>query len=252
MGRALGSADVGNLFADMVRLRKKIAYMEESLRSKIRDRELYEFQRDEIDRERIIPGEDESLSADLRKLSRAGELKKSALRLFEELSEDDHSVTALLGALSVELGSMASADTDLQEYREKLDGLEAAAADIALFFCRYADDIDDDPSLLAELEDRLAVLERLKKKYGPSLEDVLAYRDTIAAELDAAGASGEDIERHREKLAVTEKRLFACAGELSDKRRAAAPLLVVNMADGSANVCRCRGHGCRGHNRRSA
>ena len=78
-----------------------------------------------------------------------------------------------------------------QPYLEARDGIKSQLEDLALFLRRYADGIDASPARLQQVEERLALLERLKRKYGPTLADVIARRDALRRELDELDRSDE-------------------------------------------------------------
>ena len=75
-------------------------------------------------------------------------------------------------------------------YLEARDSIKSQLEDLAFFLRRYADDIDASPVRLQEVDDRLIMLERLKRKYGPTLGAVLAHRDEAVQELEDAGRAG--------------------------------------------------------------
>lgn len=217
--------EVRRIFSGYVALGGRIAKLTAAMETAQRDRELYEFQIGEIDRAAPAPGEDDELDASIRRLSRAGELRSLGMRIFEELSEADGSVVQVIGGFAAELERMVEADNSLAPVVERMNALAEGAGDLALYFRGYADEVDDDPALLAECDERLAVIERLKKKYGPSLDDVLAYREKIARELEGAGRNDEELlalEKERtEKAALLREKAL----ELSKRRKEAAPAL---------------------------
>jgi len=219
------SRDVAHLYNDMFGLRRSIQSVQRDIESARRDRELYSFQLEEIDRANIKPGEDNELEAAIRKLSRARELKTLGTRLFQELSEADESVARRIGGLTAEVEDAARYDSELEQQVEKLAAIEEEIEDIARYFRGYSDGIDDDPALLAELDERMALVERLKKKYGPSLDDVFGHRDRIRSELERAERSDEELEILRSRLAKVESDLAAQSAALSEKRKEAAPHL---------------------------
>lgn len=224
-GLATLAGEVGRLFAQRQDLIGRIGRLRRKIESARRDRELYAYQLEEIESANVSPGEDDELEASIRRLSNASDLKSLGMRIFEELSESDGSVTQRLGRLTADLERMADVDESLRPSIENMNNLVAGTEDAALFFRGYADSVDDDPSLLSELDDRLALIERLKKKYGPSLEDVLAYRDKIRKELDSAEESDSEIADLESRLSDIGDVLLEKASELSAKRKETGPLL---------------------------
>lgn len=217
--------DVGCLYHEMQSVRNSVTNLKNSIESARRDRELNLFQLEEIDRAKIVKGEDIDLDAAIRKLSSAGELKALGWRIFQELSEVESSIAQRLGELSADVNGMVRYDSELIPFPEKIAELEEGVEDLARFFRSYAEKIDDDPTLLAELDERLALIERLKKKYGPTLEDVFTYREKIQLELDKSEHSEQEISALESKLKEILSQLAVSARELSLRRKKTAPTL---------------------------
>jgi len=213
------------LYADMVRVRRSIAGLKEAIETARRDRELYSFQAEEIERAGLSPGEDEELENEIRKLAKAVELKALGFRLFQRLSEDELSVARQLGEMAGEIERLAGFDGSIAEYSETLARMVEDVEDVARFFRGYADEMDDDPALLAELEERLALVERLKKKYGPTLGDVFSYHEEVRKRLEEAEHSEDELAGLESDLERIRSRLAESARELSAGRKEAAPRL---------------------------
>lgn len=227
---------VAGLFAEKNRIASEIRSIEQQIEFRERDRELRRFQIEEIERAGLVPSEDEILAADIQRLSRANELKALGWEVFQRLSEADGSVEELFGQISSQVDRHAAFDKTLEPYMEKLDELAEGAKDIAFAFRNYAESIDDDPAALAECEDRLALIERLKKKYGPSLADVFNHLESIKEE----SRGFEDLRQRANNLGTRvkeiEKKLAAEAGELSARRKETAPLLSIRVQEHLAHL----------------
>ncbi len=85
-----------------------------------------------------------------------------------------------LGGVWRRVAELAALDPTFEPYLEARDGIKSQLEDLALFLRRYADGIEASPARLQQVEDRLALLERLKRKYGPTLRDVIAKREACA------------------------------------------------------------------------
>jgi len=223
------AGEVKRLFGELQSLRERIGNLTREIESSQRDRELHAFQLEEIDRANIRQGEDGELDDIIRRLSRAGDLKSLGFRLFQELYENEESIASKLGRLASDVEDMARFDQSLADRGEKLGELVVEIEDAARFFRGYADGIDDDPALLSEMEERLALVERLKKKYGPTIEEVLAYRDSIAGKLRKSEVSGEDLAELKTLFREVSARLAAKARDLSEKRKASATRLAKDV-----------------------
>jgi DNA repair protein RecN (Recombination protein N) len=184
--------------------------------------ELAAFQLSELDRAGLRPNEDEELSATRQVLASAERVERLCAESYASLYESDDAVLASLGAIWRRVGELATLDPKFLPYLESRDSIKSQLEDLALFLRRYADGIEASPAKLQQTEDRLALLERLKRKYGPTLADVVARRDGLRREL-------ADLEHADERLAELEHRHQASreafvrvATELADARRRAA------------------------------
>src|SRR5206468_2052513 len=97
--------------------------------------------------------------------------------------ESDSAGLAGLGGVWKRVGELASLDPQFRPYVEAREAIKAQLEDLAAFLRHYADSIDASPARLQQVEERLALLERLKRKYGPTLEQVVARRDAMRREL---------------------------------------------------------------------
>lgn len=152
--------------------------------------ELVEFQLNELTTATLVPGEDEELAADRQVLRSADRVQRLCQEGYAELYDSEHAVLAGLDHVWKRVGELAGFDARFAPYLEARDGIKAQLEDLAFTLRDFADGIDASPGRLQTLEDRLALLERLKRKHGPSLADVIVRRDALAAE-HAALVGGE-------------------------------------------------------------
>jgi DNA repair protein RecN (Recombination protein N) len=160
--------------------------------------ELAGFQLAELDRAAPQPGEDETLAATRQVLASAERVERLCTESYTSLYESDEAVLASLGGVWRRVGELASLDPQFQPYLDARDGIKSQLEDLAFFLRRYAGSIDASPARLQEVEDRLAILERLKRKYGPSLGEAIARRDALRRELT-------DLDRSDQRLAAAEQ-----------------------------------------------
>jgi len=196
------------------------------LRTVIADRdarlELAAFQLAELDKLAIRPGEDAELTALKQVLSSAERVERLCEESYALLYDQDAAVLASLGSIWRRVGELASIDPAFQPYLDARDGIKSQLEDLALHLRRYADGIGASPERLQQVEDRLAQIERMKRKHGPELTQVLERHESLRAEVD-------ELERGTERLTAQEDaRRAAVAGyvkaasSLSDSRRTAA------------------------------
>ena len=184
--------------------------------------EFLAFQLAEIDKAAPRPGEDEELTATRQVLSNADRLQRLCAEAYTSLYDGDDAALPALAATWKRVSELASLDSRFSPYLEARDAVKSQLEDLAFFLRSYADDIDASPARLQEIEDRLAVLERLKKKHGPSLADVIARADALRREL-------HDIEHATERAAELDAAVqhaqaayVRVAASLSARRRSAA------------------------------
>lgn len=214
--------------AELVRrlraLRAEMARLTGDEREAARRLDLLRFQVEEIDNAALVPGEEEQLATELRVLAGAEKLRLLAGQLHGILAGGEDDRPPVEDALGIAVGmaaDLARIDPTQAETATKIDALLAEVQDLARGIRRYADAIEEDPERLAHALERQELLRSLKRKYGATIEEILAFRDEAAA--DAAAISNSD-ERRRavaeeEEAAATEA--GRAAATLSDARQRA-------------------------------
>src|SRR5205807_7359410 len=129
-------------------------------------------------------GEDVELAALRQVLANAERVERLCEESYASLYESDGAVLSALGHVWRRVSDLAALDSKFQPYLDARDGIKSQLEDLALFLRRYADGIEASPARLQQVEDRLALLDRLKRKYGPTLEQVVARREALRRELD--------------------------------------------------------------------
>jgi DNA repair protein RecN (Recombination protein N) len=183
------------------------------------------YQLQNIDALAPRPGEIDDLGVERSRLRHAGRLLEVTRHVASRLDQGDDALCDELARLASELRAAAALDPALEGAAQALDGCWGALSDVARDIGRYAERTQADPARLAEVEERLFRLEGLLRQHGPTLDDVLAARERISAELASlAGVESRVAELERER-----KALLAEAAErarrLSQKRRKAAEKL---------------------------
>jgi DNA repair protein RecN (Recombination protein N) len=131
----------------------------------------------------------------------------------------------VLGALTGiwrRVGELGAFDPRVAPYLETRDAIKSQLEDLAFFLRGYAEQIDASPARLQEVDDRLVLLERLKRKYGPALGDVLTHHDTCVQELASLASLDERADIVKRQLAEASTEYLECGRALSAARRAAA------------------------------
>ncbi len=232
-------AERGRTESAFARLQSALASLE-AVREQERQRssrlELIEFQLAELDRVQPRPNEDEELGTLRTLLASAERVRRLSDESYSILYDRDDAVLAGLGQVWRRVGELAQLDARFAPYLEGRDGIKSQLDDLATFLRGYAASLDTSPARLQEVEDRLALLERLKRKHGPTLSDVLAKHASLRAELSALSSLAARVsEAEREERAATESFLQA-AGELSRLRRVAARRFATSLEQQLADL----------------
>jgi DNA repair protein RecN (Recombination protein N) len=179
----------------------------------------------EIEQARLRVGEDEALQTEARRLSQAGALGELAQRMADALEGDQGNALGALGVADRALGALEKVDPTVVGWREMLDTAYTNLAELARLAAAYADEVEEDPERLAEVERRRDLIMKLTGKYGPTIETVLATRDESAAELDLLDTADVDLRALAARRIAAAAALRAAAAAPTAKRADAADRL---------------------------
>jgi DNA repair protein RecN (Recombination protein N) len=213
---------VADAWSSVRTLREQLERSRMDAREKAARLDLIAFQLGEIDKAAPGAGEDDDLAATKQVLASAERVQQLCEESYAALYENDGAVLAGLGGIWKRVGELATIDPQFAPYVDARDGIKSQLEDLAFFLRSYSDGVDASPARLQQVEDRLALLERLKRKYGPTLQDVLDRGDTLRHERDLLTGAGERAEDLQKDLAAATERYVNAARELSGGRRAAA------------------------------
>jgi DNA repair protein RecN (Recombination protein N) len=221
---ALGSLSerVGSTWSVLRQLRDQLDRSRMDSREKAARLEMIAFQLNEIEKNKPVTGEDEELAATKHVLANAERVHRLCEESYATLYDTDNAVLAGLGGVWKRVGELASLEPQFAVYLEARDGIKSQLEDLAHFLRSYADGIDDSPVRLQQVEDRLASLDRLKRKYGPTLDDVIEKGRALARERDLLTRSEAGNDGLEAALAEHKSQYLREAGELAAARRAAA------------------------------
>jgi len=201
----------------------------ERVRAAAKDRDarldLVTFQFGELDRAALKPmapgemGEDAELSALRQVLASAERVERLCTESYATLYESDDAILAGLGGVWRRVAELAALDPQFKPYLDARDGIKSQLEDLAGFLRKYADGIEASPARLQQIEERLALLERLKRKHGPTLADVVARRDALKRELADLERGDDRIAELERELAAARTAFLAAAERLSKERR---------------------------------
>lgn len=214
------------------KVRDELANLRQNERELAQRVDLLKYQIEEIDAANLTLGEEGDLRAERARVAnveRLIQLSTSALSSLSGHDEDALSASDLLGDAERMLEQLARLDPEQNEKYALLQGLNYQLNDLTAELIRYREGLEFEPGRLDFLEERIELINRLKRKYGDDVSEVLVYRDQAAAELDGITRSGERIE----ELIQEEDRALHQIGEqgrrLSEKRQAAAQVLASSL-----------------------
>ncbi|MFZ0999600.1 MAG: AAA family ATPase, partial [Candidatus Sulfotelmatobacter sp.] len=203
-------------------IRARIDDLERGEQDRLRLVDLWIFQKREIEEARLQAGEDEQLETEKRVLANAEKIYNAAMQAFDLLYEGDGSTTASMRAAQKQIEELARYEPKFQEALAALETARISVEDVGATVRDYAGGIHASPEHLAEVEDRLAVLDRLKRKYGPALENVIAFGADVARKLSEIENKDEILRQLRSELAKTGAEYLRAARALSKTRQDAA------------------------------
>ena len=197
-----------------------------------RDRaDMLKYQIQEISEARIKVDEEESLAQERTRLVNAetlSTLSQSALALLDEGTEVSSAATDLLGQAGRDLAELARIDPQMQALAQQIEDALSSVSDIAYELRGYLEEIEFNPNRLDQIEERLDLFNRLKRKYGGSLASALTHLEASVSELEKVEGVDEQIGEVKEKISQMKQLLSESGLVLSDQRKLAA----VRLAEG--------------------
>ncbi len=218
-------ARVREVFAAWKQAAIAIAELESSEREKTRLLDLWQFQRREIESASLRPGEDAELEAERRVQQNAGKLLETAGAAYEALYEAPESAWTTARAVAKKLDELARIDPAMEPVRQALEPALIAMQDVSYSLRDYLGHMEANPARLEEIELRLSVIEKLKRKYGASTDEILAFLEEVTRKVNEVENAGErlaTLKAEQTRLAGDYER---AASALTEKRKSAAAKL---------------------------
>lgn len=205
-----------------------IAELQERLRTAARQMDLLEYQIREIEEAQLQPGEEEALLQERNRLvhaERLARLTQEALALLDEGTPEQAAAVDLLGQALSHLQEIAAIDPEQVPKVQQLEQALDVLTEVARGLHRYADTLEFDARRLEEVEERLHRIQQLKKKYGDTIEAVLAYAEQARRELESLITADERLETWQAELEALTEEMGRLAWEISQRRKDAAARL---------------------------
>src|SRR5579875_234831 len=228
--------------------RKTLQSMQQNEREQARRVEFLRFQIDEIESAKLQPGEIEELEQERKVLNNAERLRELCTFIYGTIKGSDLSGDDFKPALDQlrlaqrSLSELVRLDSSMQEYAESLSDALYRLEDVATGISSYEADIEDDPRRLADIEDRLDLINKLKRKYGATIEEILEQAAQAQAELDTIVHRDEIIAGLQQKDDILRREIGTLAQQLSERRSEAAGRLSAAMEEqlNDLNMARAR------------
>lgn len=194
--------------------------------------EFLKFQIEEIESAQIqSPAEDEELTQELEVLENAEKLKELTGSSYWALNGDDGSILEALNRIKQNVSKAAGFDQKLSEVEHALIDATETLRDVASDLNSYSQNLDNDTEKLNQIQERLFLLDKLKRKYGGTLESVLKTWDDLSNELSGIEFSTQNIEELEAKISSVKQDLAYKASEISAYRKNFAQVLSVQIQD---------------------
>jgi DNA repair protein RecN (Recombination protein N) len=209
-------------FSGWKEIQVRIEDLQRDEQDRMRLLDLWTFQAREIEDAKLLPGEDERLEIEKRVLANAEKIHSAAMNAFDLLYEGNASTSASLRTAQKHIEELARYEPKFQEIAATLETARISVEDVGASLRDYAGGIEASPEHLAEVEDRLAALDRLKRKYGPTLDDVLKHGAEVSRKLSEMENKDEVLHQLRGELAQAAQAYLGAARAISRKRYEAA------------------------------
>ncbi|HME33899.1 MAG TPA: DNA repair protein RecN [Candidatus Sulfotelmatobacter sp.] len=209
-------------FSAWKQIRTRIEELERGEQDRLRLVDLWIFQKREIEEARLQSGENERLETEKRVLANAEKIYNAAMNAFDLLYEGNGSTASSLRAAQKQVEELARYEPKFQEALAALETARISVEDVGATVRDYAGGIHASPEHLAQAEDRLALLDRLKRKYGPTLEEVIQFGADVARKLSEVENKDEILRGLHSELAKAAGEYLQAARGLSKKRAEAA------------------------------
>jgi len=206
-------------------IESELAEIEHSEQEKLRMLDLWQFQRKELEGLGLQPGEDATLENERRVLQNLGRILETAGGAYAALYDSPESAVALARIAAKRLDELARIDSALGEIRDTLKPAEIALSEAAYALRDYLGRLEANPARLEEVETRLAAIDKAKRKYGATIDEMLGYFDQVTRNIDAVEHAGERMEQLRTARSRLLEEYDAFAAKLTARRTDAAAKL---------------------------
>jgi DNA repair protein RecN (Recombination protein N) len=224
-------ARVSDLYHAWKRVSGEIAALESADQEKLRMVDLWQFQKKEIEGAELRSGEDAELEAERRVQQNAGRLLETAGAAFDALYESPESALSVVKSVAKKLDDLARVDEHMSAMRQALDPALIAMEDVSDSLRDYLGRVEANPARLEDIELRLATLDKLKRKYGASVDEILAFLEDVAQKIAEVETAGERLETLRQEQTKLAHEYEKAAADLTALRKNAAAKLAKRVEE---------------------
>ena len=228
--------EVAEAYERLSGLQRELATLRKDSAEKFQLVDTLQFQIEELERAQLSLGEDERLEEERRRLSNVEKLTTLCQSSYSQIYEDDDAALARLRLTLKDVEELSEFDSGFRDYVEGLESARAVLEDLSFALRDFADKLEFSPARLATIEDRLAELSRLKRKYGGSIETALEHLAQAQDRLRQIETSDEREQQLTAELQSAQQRYLQSARKLHKQRLKAATLLEKDIEEGTAEV----------------
>jgi DNA repair protein RecN (Recombination protein N) len=235
-GNHLLRAEVADAYKEFRAVQKSFEELNRDEAERFQLVDTLKYQIAELERARLVVGEDEQLEDERRRLANVEKLTALCQSTYGRIYEDDASALARIRHSLEELTELSEYESRFAEYIDGLQSARALLEDLSFTLREFADKLEFSPSRLAEIEDRVVELSRLKRKYGGSIAAALEHLTRSEDRLRQIESSDERAKHLNDDLAISQKRYFERARRLHKERVRAARKFEQAVEKGLAEV----------------
>ncbi len=228
-GAEPGRVEVEKVFLAWQRCNQELEDIEAGEQEKLRLADLWSFQKKEIDLAGLRPGEDADLENERRVLGNVARLQEQAGLAYDALYESPTAALAQLRQARKKLEELCRIDATMQETAESLRPAEIAVEEAAHTLQHYLGRLEADPKRLDHVEARLSEIDKLKRKYGSNVSEILAFGAEVSQKLEALETAGDRRAKLSQQREALSKEFEQAAARLTKLRREASLLLETSV-----------------------
>ena len=239
------SSMVSGFYTSLIQTKAALDSLRRKLADSERQKDLMRYELQEIEDSCLQEGEDDTLEEEIRLMQNSEEIYQKLSQVYDAVYDSDDSASGRLGACLSALESISSYSKDLADAAQQFSDAYYALDDLGRDLRRLRDGVSFSPEELNEKMERLDLIDRLKRKYGGSLEAVFAYRDKAQQELQTIENADAELEDLESKLKLYKEQYETAAARLSVLRKRTAKTLEkevdreladLNFADAALSV----------------